>query len=422
MAEFLELIKRPEVSIPCGALALIIIMLVALILNMKRREREWDRLFGDMEHGFYDRLSDYEESVDNRMSASETHNGCEQSVRDEISRQLDGLRDQFVSETARAVGEHVCTALEGLGNELVQLNQRLDGLQSAAVDLRQLRERLSMAPRGEMASGQLDALLMQWFAPGRYVRDFEVGAGSGRYADVAILLPDESGKVLYLPVDMSFPVEEFNGEWDDAARARLSQQLAEHAARLASELIKPGLTTDFVIMLLRSELVSARVGELDTALASAQLARQVVAVGPATFWSIARALDGGVSALEMRRSTRQLEQLMRDMRGELGRFTNILDAGNVQTADYQPRRRQYKAVDTTHASPDMRNVDAAEDTDATGLNDGRVAQADVMTKAKPDTAADAHVKNSVSTSSDTPVAQARSARYKSFESDVDIWS
>ena len=115
---------------------------------------------------------------------------------------------------------------------------------------------------------------------------------------------------MYLPVDMSFPVEEFSGEWNAETRARLSQRLAEHAARLAAELIKPGLTTDFVIMLLRSELVSARVGELDTALASAQLARQVIPVGPATFWSIARALDGGASALEMRRSTRQLERLM----------------------------------------------------------------------------------------------------------------
>ena len=352
----MELMQRPEIVVICGVLVVVIMMLVAIMLNMNRREREQNRWFSDVEHAIYDSLSGNLDGGDDLVSASDGRLEREQAVREEVTRQLNGLRADVARETAQAVGAQVSTALDGLSDELARLNSRLDEWQGATGELRLLCERLSVAPRGEMPLGQLDALLMQWFAPGRYVRDFEVGTGSGRYADVAILLPDEAGRVLYLPVDMSFPVEEFSGEWNAETRARLSQRLAEHAARLAAELIKPGLTTDFVIMLLRSELVSARVGELDTALASAQLARQVIPVGPATFWSIARALDGGASALEMRRSTRQLERLMQDMRGELGRFTHILDAGSAQPTDYQPRRRRgtggadLAGTDVTHTA------------------------------------------------------------------------
>ena len=118
------------------------------------------------------------------MSASDGRLEREQAVRDEVTRQLNGLRADVARETAQAVGAQVSTALDGLSDELARLNSRLDEWQGATGELRLLRERLSVAPRGEMPLGQLDALLMQWFAPGRYVRDFEVGTGSDRYADV----------------------------------------------------------------------------------------------------------------------------------------------------------------------------------------------------------------------------------------------
>ena len=100
---------------------------------------------------------------------------------------------------------------------------------------------------------------MQWLSPGRYVRHFEVGTGSGRYADFAIMLPDENGQTLYLPVGSSFPADEFAGDWNDDVRHRLSESVNAYARRIASELIKPGLTADFAIMLIQNELVCARV-------------------------------------------------------------------------------------------------------------------------------------------------------------------
>ena len=234
VAELMKLMQRPEIVVICGVLVVVIMMLVAIMLNMNRREREQNRWFSDVEHALYDSLSGNLDGGDDLVSASDGRLEREQAVRDEVTRQLNGLRADVARETAQAVGAQVSTALDGLSDELARLNSRLDEWQGATGELRLLRERLSVAPRGEMPLGQLDALLMQWFAPGRYVRDFEVGTGSGRYADVAILLPDEAGRVLYLPVDMSFPVEEFSGEWNAETRARLSQRLAEHAARLAA--------------------------------------------------------------------------------------------------------------------------------------------------------------------------------------------
>ena len=151
---------------------------------------------------------------------------------------------------------------------------------------------------------------MQWLSPGRYVRHFEVGTGSGRYADFAIMLPDENGQTLYLPVDSSFPADEFAGDWNDDVRHRLSESVNAYARRIASELIKPGLTADFAIMLIQNELVCARVNELDDSMRDAQLARRVIPAGPSAFWAMVRALEGGMNALAMQRRSEELERLL----------------------------------------------------------------------------------------------------------------
>ncbi len=109
-------------------------------------------------------------------------------------------------------------------------------------ELNGLKDALNWRPRGADGDARLDALLMQWLSPGRYVRHFEVGTGSGRYADFAIMLPDENGQTLYLTVDSSFPADEFAGDWNDDVRHRLSESVNAYARRIASELIKPGLS------------------------------------------------------------------------------------------------------------------------------------------------------------------------------------
>lgn len=353
-------LAQPEMLVICGVLAIIIIMLVAIMLKMNRREREQQRQLSDMERMIYESSGEAYENAASQMRVCEQQLSAEcergHAERDELARQLEALRGES-RELAQAAGARLDAALQGLdglSGQLARLSAQVEGL-GGALDMPRLRERLGAAPWGDMPEGRLEALLMQWFEPGRYVRRFEIGTGSGRYADVAILLPDDAGRVLYLPVDMSFPVEQFAGESD----ARLNKALVEYAARLAAELIKPGLTTDFAILLLRRELSGARMGELEEALERAQLVRRVIVVGPTAFWSIARTLDGGASAQELRRSARRLEQLVHDVRGELNQFARMLNPGEVASdSGYQSRRKRRQSTDAAPMSSEAGLPDA----------------------------------------------------------------
>ena len=199
-----------------------------------------------------------------------------------------------------------------------------------------------------------NALLMQWLSPGRHVRHSEVGTGSGRYADFAIMLPDENGQTLYLPVDSSFPADEFAGDWNDDVRHRLSESVNAYARRIASELIKPGLTADFAIMLIQNELVCARVNELDDSMRDAQLARRVIPAGPSAFWAMVRALEGGMNALAMQRRSEELERLLGEVRQELGRFSRMLGT---------PERAKAAAEQAEHDLPEAELKDEYEPLD-----------------------------------------------------------
>lgn len=389
MSQMMEVLSRPEAMLACAGALVMLMMLAAIMLRMSRRDREHEsqlselrqsldeqltgvraqteaqlrmtdeglrrsveqlsdgvaRALSDSERGQSGRMDEYAERVSRTAQAEgersrafdqdmcrrmdELGARMEQEHADSV-RRMAALRDDVARATAREVNARLDAALGGLSAQLKRLSGEMARLSDAASELEALRAALEERPQPVMQGAQLDALLMQWLSPGRYVRRFEVGTGSGRYADFAILMPEESGQLLYLPVDASFPAEEYADAWHTEDRRRLGEAVTAYARRMAEELIKPGLTTDFALMLITSELVSARVSELEDVMQSVQQTRRVIPVGPSAFWAMVRAMEGGMNALAMQRRSAEVERLLDEVRQELGRFTRALASPAAQ--------------------------------------------------------------------------------------------
>lgn len=391
MSRILEMLSRPEVLLACVGALIMIMMLSAIMLRMSRRDRDHDRQLSELRKaldeqmggmrahteeqlrasdsslrssmerlgdGMARALTDAERGQSGRMdeyarrvsSATQAESERRCAFDEDMSRRMDeldarmerehadaarrigALREDVARDTAREVSARLDAALGSLNAQLEQLSGEIARLGDAASEIKALREALSSRPQTVMSGAQLDSLLMQWLSPGRYVRRFEVGTGSGRYADFALLMPEESGQILYLPVDASFPAGEYAGAFDDETRRRLGEAVTAYARRMAEELIKPGLTTDFALMLIPSEPVSARISEMEDLMQSVQQVQRVIPVGPSAFWAMVRAVEGGMNALAMQRRSAEVEHLLEEVRQALGRFTHALADGAVPRA------------------------------------------------------------------------------------------
>lgn len=424
----MQVLERPEVMLACAALVIIVLMLIAIMLRISRRDAERDMSMMELRQAMDERIDDIRTQTESGLKHSdETLRKLTERLSDDISRTLSqsdtnqrAYMDELAnrssstgSERGRALSEDISRRMDALDSTITRSQQesaqrmdaldstitrsqqesaqRMDALDSTiarsqqesaqrmdalraelASDTRAINERLdaALAPlcdRIEQLSGELDrlggiaealarlsapsgaaesdapldALLMQWLAPGRYVRRFEIGTGSGRFADFAIILPEENGQSLYLPVDSSFPCSEHAGAWDEAARRSLGEAVSAYSRRMASDLIKPGLTCDMAIMLIQSELVSARVSELEAAGEPGLRDRRVLIMGPGAFGAMARMLEGGINALTMQRRSAEIERLLSDVRQELGRFARLMSAHS----DAQPED-MHNAQDT----------------------------------------------------------------------------
>lgn len=409
MSELIKLLERPEMLVGCSALLLVLMMLMAIMLRMSRRDRDTERRMDELQHAMNSRMDDsraaseaqLRETADGlRRSVEELSDGVTRALvenergqngrmdqyadrlgrsaqaeaersrafSDSVQRRMDELQarieqsdaqtarrmtelgDDIARRTAREVSAQLDGALGELRAQLTGLSAELGRLNGAADELRRLQA--GNRPQSAIPQEQLDALLMQWLSPGRYVRRFEVGTGSGHYADIAILLPDEAGQMLYLPVDASFSASEFAGEWSEDMRRRLGESVTAHARRVAGELIKPGLTTDFALLLISSELVSARVYEQEELMQDMQQSLRVIPVGPAAFWAMVRALEGGINALAMQRRSQEIEHLLEEVRSELGRFSHMISAGQSPApAEQAPADAPQPADDISTAAP-----------------------------------------------------------------------
>ncbi len=243
------------------------------------------------------------------------------TVDDRLSESLDKKLDQSFAQ----VSERLESVYKGLGE--------MHTLASGVGDLKKVLT--NVKTRGIWGEMQLGNLIRQALAPGQYEENIAVVPGSAERVEFAVCLPDQSGSMIYLPVDSKFPQEDYirlsdaaqNGDAAGAETARkaLVQRLKSEAKKISEKYISPPHTTDFAIMFLPVEGLYSEALQTPELVESLQRDYRVVIAGPGTFSAMLNALQMGFRTLAIEKRSGEVWLLLGEIKKDFTRFAETLE-------------------------------------------------------------------------------------------------
>ena len=253
--------------------------------------------------------------------------------------------ERQLGEMRRTVDQRLSESLDKkLDSSFAQVSQRLESvykglgemhtLASGVGDLKKVLT--NVKTRGIWGEMQLGSLIRQVLAPGQYEENVAVVPGSADRVEFAVCLPDQSGGMVYLPVDSKFPQEDYVRLVDasqagdavaaDAARRALEKRLKDEAKKISSKYVSPPSTTDFAIMFLPIEGLYAEALQTPDLVDSLQRDFRIIIAGPGTFAAMLNALQMGFRTLAIEKRSGEVWRLLGEIKTDFARFTEMLEA------------------------------------------------------------------------------------------------
>ena len=253
--------------------------------------------------------------------------------------------ERQLGEMRRTVDQRLSESLDKkLDSSFAQVSQRLESvykglgemhtLASGVGDLKKVLT--NVKTRGIWGEMQLGSLIRQVLAPGQYEENVAVVPGSPDRVEFAVCLPDQSGGMVYLPVDSKFPQEDYVRLVDasqagdaaaaDAARKALEKRLKDEAKKISSKYVSPPSTTDFAIMFLPIEGLYAEALQTPDLVDSLQRDFRIIIAGPGTFAAMLNALQMGFRTLAIEKRSGEVWRLLGEIKTDFARFTEMLEA------------------------------------------------------------------------------------------------
>lgn len=247
-------------------------------------------------------------------------------IRRTVDQRLSESLDKKLDSSFAQVSERLESVYKGLGE--------MHTLASGVGDLKKVLT--NVKTRGIWGEMQLGTLIRQVLAPGQYEENVAVVPGSAERVEFAVCLPDQSGGMVYLPIDSKFPQEDYVRLVDasqagdaaaaDAARKALERRLKDEAKKISAKYVFPPSTTDFAIMFLPIEGLYAEALQTPDLVDSLQRDYRIIMAGPGTFSAMLNALQMGFRTLAIEKRSGEVWRLLGEIKTDFSRFTEILEA------------------------------------------------------------------------------------------------
>ena len=259
------------------------------------------------------------------------------ALRLENERQLDEMRKTVDQRLSESLDKKLDTSFAQVSQRLESVYKGLGEMHTLAAGVGDLKKVLTnVKTRGIWGEMQLGSLIRQVLAPGQYEENVAVVPGSPDRVEFAVCLPDQSGGMVYLPVDSKFPQEDYVRLVDasqagdaaaaDAARRALEKRLKDEAKKISSKYVSPPSTTDFAIMFLPIEGLYAEALQTPDLVDSLQRDFRIIIAGPGTFAAMLNALQMGFRTLAIEKRSGEVWRLLGEIKTDFARFTEMLEA------------------------------------------------------------------------------------------------
>ena len=258
------------------------------------------------------------------------------TLRLENERQLSEMRRTVDQRLSESLDQKLDASFAQVSSRLESVYKGLGEMHSLASGVGDLKKVLTnVKTRGIWGEMQLGALIRQMLSPGQYEENVAVVPGSQERVEFAVLLPDQSGGTVYLPIDSKFPQEDYVRLVDasqagdaagvEAARKALEKRLKDEAKKIASKYISPPFTADFAIMFLPVEGLYSEVIQSPELVESLQREHRIVVAGPGTFAAMLSALQMGFRTLAIEKRSGEVWRLLGEIKTDFARFAEMLE-------------------------------------------------------------------------------------------------
>jgi DNA recombination protein RmuC len=274
------------------------------------------------------KLDKMRETVEERLKLLQEDNTKKlDKMRETVDEKLHATLERRLGESFKLVSERLEMVHKGLGE-----------MQNLAVGVGDLKKVLSnVKTRGILGEIQLGNILEQILTTEQYAKNVATKKGSREHVEFAIKLPgkDDSGEVVYLPLDAKFPREHYDSlmsAYDhgdpaavDEAGKLLEGNIKKFAKDIKDKYIDPPYTTDFGIMFLPVEGLYAEVVRRPGLIETLQRDFKIIITGPTTLAAILNSLQMGFRTLAIEKRSSEVWTLLGAVKTEFGKFGDILE-------------------------------------------------------------------------------------------------
>lgn len=265
------------------------------------------------------------------------------SVSDALENRLDAMRasnERQLGEMRAIVSEKLDARLSEsfklVNRQLADVHAGLGQMREMAGEFASLRKVLGgVKTRGVWGEMQLRALLEELLAPGQYLENAAIPAGSQTRVEFAVKLPASDGEAL-LPIDSKFPQEDFlrlteaasagDPALVESCAAKLERSLAEQAKAISTKYIRPPQTADFAVMFLPVESLYAEAVRRPGLCERLQNQYRVLVAGPNTLAALLTSLRMGFRSVTLERRSGEVLKLLAAVRAEFDRYAESVEA------------------------------------------------------------------------------------------------
>lgn len=259
------------------------------------------------------------------------------TLQDENIKKLDEMRATVDEKLQTTLEKRLSESFNQVSERLEQVHKGLGEMQNLATGVGDLKKVLSnVKTRGIMGEIQLGNILEQILSPEQYARDIATRRDTRENVEYAIKLPgkDDSGQVVYLPIDSKFPLEDYHALLDAYEKGdndlvnnvakSLETSIKKFAKDIRDKYIETPYTTDFGIMFLPVEGLYAEVVRRTSLIETLQREYKIVITGPTTLAAILNSLQMGFRTLAIEKRSGEVWKILGAVKTEFTRFGDVL--------------------------------------------------------------------------------------------------
>jgi DNA recombination protein RmuC len=258
-------------------------------------------------------------------------------IQDDNSEKLEKMRAMVDEKLHKTLEERLSQSFKIVSERLELVHKGLGEMQNLAVGVGDLKKVLSnVKTRGILGEIQLGNILEQILTPEQYSRNVATKKGSRDHVEFAIKLPgkDDSGEVVYLPLDSKFPIESYlalNNAYEhgepaaiEEAAKLLESSIKKCAKDIRDKYIDPPNTTDFGILFLPIEGLYAEVVRRPALLEVLQREYKIMIAGPTTLSAFLNSLHMGFRTLAIEKRSSEVWKILGAIKTEFEIFGKVL--------------------------------------------------------------------------------------------------